>query len=286
LISAHRKIQRLQRKALRRNGKVEARLDLQNCSDVDSGAMLLLIHSGVVLARRDISLVVMGPSPAFETVNRHLNHLRATKAQRSSIPAPPEDYLLRGVTRREDMVTEIESWAEGLQKAADADREEVALWQIQLAEVTTNSFQHGGGQGGGRPPPTILVAGKATLSDGWVQIAALDLGSGIPKVIERALSGAVEGMHDGQKIAHACEPGVTSRCDRLNQGAGLAGLVRAVQNNGGRLQILSRNGLAHVSNGRMYPRKLPARASYPSPAVRPWLDGTLTIINLRLNSKR
>lgn len=276
LLAAHRKIHRLCEKVTAGAKVHAAELDLRECTNIDSGAMLLLMHSGMVLAQAKVQLSVRGPSLAFETVNLHLQHLRATKTERASIPAPVDDYLLRGVWHRDEMVGEIEAWADGLRKAAHADPAEVALWQVELAEVTTNSFQHGPRLLRGHATPLILVAGKANALVGEVQIAALDFGSGIPRVIESALPQKVTSMHDGQKIAYACERGVTSRCDRLNQGAGLASLVDTVKKNRGRLQILSFNGLAHVSNGRVHSRSLAS-------GTMPWLRGTLTIINLKLN---
>ncbi len=277
LLASHSKIHELCKKTRQRPGSNQTMLDLQQCGEIDSGAMLLLMHSGMQIFRMGGALTVAGPSPAFETVNRHLLHLRATRQERATIPAEAADYLLRGVGSREEMVAEIDSWALKLREAANADPEEVALWQVELAEVTTNSFQHGPRLLGRRAFSTILVAGKAYPAIGAVQIAALDFGSGIPRVIEHALGTEVQRMHDGQKIAYACRPGVTSRCDRFNQGAGLASLVDTVKKNRGSLQILSQNGLAHVSNQRMYARRLAPRGDDV------WLNGTLTIINLKLS---
>ncbi|MCI0420804.1 MAG: DUF5050 domain-containing protein, partial [Acidobacteria bacterium] len=191
------------------------------------------------------------------------------------------EYLLRRVGSREVLVSELEEWAETVKEGAEPPEDQVALWQMQISEVATNGFQHGIGT---EPPEnedrgSILVAGRAYPDTKVVQLAALDFGATIPRVIQHvAAQLGRRRRRDSDLISFACKKGVTSRSVPQNQGAGLHSLVETVkQNKGGSLLILSGNGLCCFSDNGENKKTLSPMVS--NHAV---LEGTLTIINLKI----
>lgn len=253
------------------------KFDLSECPEIDPGALLLLLYHGRQLKDKGwVTYVSSGEFGASKDVVTNLDHWVASKEQRQAIPRAPGAYLLREIADRNAMVSELTEWSASVQAATSATAERCGLWQMQIGEVTANAFQHGGSLG--RALKSILVNGKAYPATGTVQLAALDFGSGIPRVIER-VTRPVVCRGDGDLIAHACKRGVTSRCVPQNQGAGLDSLVRTVRATGGGIMILSNNGMVHVMPGRpQYVRNL----RVPTGNRKQVLDGTLTIINLRV----
>jgi hypothetical protein len=253
-----------------------ARFELGACQAIDPGAVLLLMYATrcawvanwtpLISSRRN-------PSAAFEAVKEHLDHLRALKSERP-LPKHLGDYPLRGVVSETDLVSELEEWAECVGKVAEVTPEEMALWTTHISELATNSFQHGR-TGLNRHLGAILIAGAAHKKDGIVQFAVLDTGSGIPAVLRPHVP-HLHGRPDCRIIREACKRRITSHCDPANQGLGLPGLVDAVRKSRGTLQILSGNGLCHLSNGRLYTRDLT-----PHSAGEQILGGTLAVITLK-----
>jgi len=184
-------------------------------------------------------------------------------------------YLLRDIGDPTKMVGELEEWAKSVKSNTGATEEMVGLWQMQIAEVTTNSFQRGVRYSRAQEAKASNIAGKAFGSS--VQLAALDYGSTIPRVIQETAKRDGIRLRDGDLIRHACKLGVTSRSVKQNQGAGLHSLVNTVKDCQGSLIILSRNGLVHVCGNRQYRRTLKPIRKEPVLAV------TLTIVKLRIN---
>lgn len=243
-------------------------VDVTKSPRMDPGGLLLLKHTGVQLARLGWEAYVRGEGDVMMMLSENLEHFMRPKAERAA-PQRVGDYLLRGITSRDDMVGELEEWAKSVRTGTTAKDEHVALWQMQICEVTTNSFQHCKAA-----RTNILIAGRAYSSAGVVQLAALDLGIGIARVIEKSSTPIKKGFGDGDLLAHACKKGITSHCVPENQGAGLDSLVNTVKKNeGGRLQILSNRGLFHVNTVREHSRNL-------APKYGAGFDGTLTVVTL------
>lgn len=106
----------------------------------------------------------------------------------------------------------------------------------------------------------------------------MDCGRSIPATIADEAEKTGIPDDDGTRIAFACKKHISSRRWHVNQGAGLYKLVETVKQNGGRLLILSRNGLFHVSGGKSYSRKF-----RPIDGTMPILAGTLAVVNLRVS---
>lgn len=259
--------------AVAQSGAGQLDVKISKCREIDPGGVLLLLHVARMLHKQRKHLVMHGTGPVLDEVVKHVKHYQKLPVDRVGPDNADGDYLLRGVAHRDDMVSELTEWGATVQKKTSARNEDIAEWQMQVGEAVANGFQHGPTELTGKLRD-ILVAGKA-YDDDHVQLAALDEGSGIPKVIKRAPD--CPSSDDGALIRFACQPRVTSKCHRTNQGAGLATLVRAVRKNGGFLAILSGNGFAHVSRGRIYSQDL---AKFPT---QPKLvSGTLTILKLRM----
>lgn len=246
--------------------------DFGGCSAIDPGSVLLFIHAARSVTRRvpRVDVTAGGKSSqAFEAIINHLHHYSMPKDERSSYEPAEGDYPLRAISSQDEMVSELEQWAECVQKSTKASAERMAEWNTHISELTTNSFQHGGSGFSGLRRVLIVGAAKSSL----VQLAVLDAGSGIPAVlgphVERKL-------HHGQIVRRACDERITSRCDPSNQGHGLPGLVDAVVEAEASLQIFSGSGLCHVRNGQRYCRDLTKHR--PGPVA---FDGTLTIITFR-----
>jgi len=279
-ILTHQNLQRVVRRAISDETTEKVILDLDNCAKCDPGGLLLLRHAGEQLrtAGRLGYVTHSEPSDSFDTIIENQRHLwERTAAKKGNVkttdssPAveSPQDgkYLLRSIENRNEMVQEIGEWAEIVKKGADAAPEDVACWEMQIAEVATNTFQHGRSE-------QIWVSGHFYKQSGVVQLAAIDYGATIPAVIRDEAQRQGRLGTDSDLIAFACELGVTSRCVRQNQGSGLVSLIQSVGINGGRMQILSRNGFFHVNKTRKY-RKTPPGASLS-------LHGTLIILCLKV----
>lgn len=267
--------------APRRPNDQVVRLDLRQCPDIDVGALLLLIYTGQQLRRRGQSPRAVAQKQVHTILKENLEHYLLPKEQRPQLDTKSGRYLLRNVDSAPDMVSELEEWAESVRQGTPATAEQVALWTTQVAEVVTNGFQHGHMTADG---PRILIAGTSRKDDKTkrhiVQLAALDFGLGIPHVIRQGLRPRVRG--DGALIAFACERGVTTRCDKSNQGAGLPSLVEAVQGQSGSLLIFSNNGIYHVNGQHSETRSLESQNLELLTGNFVRLDGTLTVITLTI----
>lgn len=275
MVQSLRRVQSLVLRAHERGEPGKAVYQLDKCKEIDAGAILLLMHAGAQLAKSNWQAFVSGSGEAINLVARHLEHYLREPSDRGDCERNEGDYLLRSIAEPELMVEEIAEWARSVQQETNADREDVALWEFQISEVATNGFQHGLGSQPDSPP--MLVAGKAAHDGTTVQLAALDFGRSIPATIGPVADDAAIPSDDGKRIRFACKKGITSRAFPVNQGAGLHNLVETVKKNGGKLIILSGNGLFHVSGGRCYSRNLAS-----SGATGPVLEGTLTVVNLRV----
>jgi anti-sigma regulatory factor (Ser/Thr protein kinase) len=252
--------------------------DLSKCTNVDPASILLFVYTSRILARIGWDTFIeqrSALSPAFAALLKHVQHLQAEKSKRQSQPWDPGEYPLRGVTSQNEMVGELQEWAQCVQQATSVSEEELARWTTHVSELTTNSFQHAP-TGFAGTLGDILIAGEA--KGGAIQLATLDTGSGIPAVLRPHVAG---NLHDGQIITRACQERVTSRCSRANQGLGLFALSEAVKAARGTLQILSGNGRSHVRNGRSYAKCLKP----PSPIAQS-LSGTLTVVGLTVPGLR
>lgn len=253
--------------------------DLKDCESVDPGAVLLLCYAYELSQLRGKQIRISGQGELIEELREHFTHYQVRDPAQRTSSNRTGLYPLRGIESKDSMLTELQAWAESVQQGTSATPEQVALWQMQIAEVTTNAFQHGPVHKTQSPGPTCIVAGKAVGT--VVQLAALDFGSTIPLVIEKVARAKQIPMHDGELIRFACQKGVTSRSVKQNQGAGLHSLRQTVTASPtGILQILSRNGLAYFSNGQEFVRNLEARADGSAS-----MDGTLTIINLEISGE-
>lgn len=249
--------------------------DVADCQSIDAGAVLLFCYAFELSTEENRMMQIRGQGEPIQELSEHFTHYHRRKRGTRVRRGRKGLYPLRRIQDREEMLSELQEWAESVREGTEASHEQVALWQMQIAEVTTNAFQHGPVHKQTEAASSSIVAGKA--AGRCVQLAALDFGSTIPRVIESVARQNNISKGDGALIAFACRKGVTSHSVRQNQGAGLYSLVQTVNESGGMLQILSRNGLAHFSRRKHFTRELTAR-----PDGSPVLDGTLTIINLQI----
>ena len=182
---------------------------------------------------------------------------------------------LRKIDSKDSMVREVAEWAALVQTQTKADEENLALWQFQISEVTTNSFQHG--QRGNPDTYRILIAGKAIPEQKMVQLAVLDNGGTIPETIGETAARKKIASKDGNRIRFACGRGITSKSEPTNQGVGLSSLAETVKKKQGSLLIVSRNGLFSIENAFSRVRNF-SEDSFPGP----FLQGTPTVVNLRV----
>jgi len=254
-------------------------LSFTSCEDIDAVTLLLIMYLNHQMARRGWQLFLIGDpgSRPWRKIYRNLGNM---KRQDKITKPEPGEFLLREVSSPQEMVKVISEWADCVRADTSASDEQAALWEMKIGEIVTNSFQHG--LGPGRPGElfrhrSIYIAGQAScISDPkphMAHLAAMDFGRTIPATLENKLA---EGLTDGELIQEACQRGVTARSVIDNQGAGLADLVDLVKANNGSLQILSRNGLAHISHRHPYSRNLQRDTKAP------FLEGSLTSIRLNL----
>lgn len=237
---------------------------------IDAGAILLFLYYAFKLRKQGWSIAFGGDGVALEEIARHLGHWALPKVSRSSVIGDGKVFLMREIGDRNEMVGEIEEWADHVQQSTSASGEQVANWKCQIGELTTNSFQHGG------PKGMLLLAGRAK-SNNTVSLAVLDFGVTIPTTIRNHPDCPKEAENDGDCVKFACRKGITARSVPENQGAGLYGITEAVKNNGGSMQILSGNGIFHLTGQRRDCRNLPSAG-----ATSPTLDGTLVTMNLEI----
>ncbi len=251
--------------------------EIEDCDEIDAGAILLLMHAGYCLQKRGWMTRIAGHGEAMDLVVKHLQHFLHGKKRdsRSSGITGDEDYLLRKIDSKDTMVREVAEWAALVQTQTRADEENLALWQFQISEVTTNSFQHG--HRGNPDEHRILIAGKAIPEQKMVQLAVLDNGGTIPETIRETANRRTISNKDGNRIRFACGRGITSKSEPTNQGVGLSSLAETVKKNEGSLLIVSRNGLFSIENTRSKVRNF-SEDSFPGP----FLQGTLTLVNLRV----
>ncbi len=261
-------------------GQSSVLLDVSTVAEIDPGGVLLFMYLRERFTEKGVQAYLRGPEAQQHLILKHLNHYLRPRNERT--PASEGDYLTRGIKLPGDMVTEVNEWLDTLRRYSTASEKDVALWEMQMSEVTTNGFQHGPTKSP-RLVEEIWVAGKA--SGKRIQLAALDRGASIPAVIEPLAKARGLVFHDGGLISFACRDGVTSQCVPQNQGAGLPSLLRTLLGvPGGTLLILSRDGLyyARRKKGRMHHVMQDLRGGGYSGSV---LGGTLVIISSTLERR-
>ena len=253
-------------------------LDLSDCNEIDPGGLLLTMYAvGQLLEREDLTLWYQSRGAVREYIRENLDHFWEAPSKRGKGSA--DEFLLRQIESRGAMVEDLNAYASGLRKASLGTDREVAIWETQVGELSTNSFQHGAAledEPDTSVPAISMVAGRAYKEKSRVEMGVLDFGASIPRVIEKVAPEETK-RGDGRLIAHALKRGVTSKTVPENQGSGLFGVVNAVKENDGRLLLLSGNGLACVKNGRISSRNLKSFQRQPA------LQGTLAIIVLNLH---
>src|SRR5262249_49274174 len=150
---------------------------MTECPTIDPGGVLLLACASHELGAMKCNGWYEGEGKVLKAVASNLQHYLMPKDLRKTVCRQEGEYLLRGVSRADEMVKELDEWAESVKEAAKAPESQVALWQMQIAEVTTNGFQHGRVKTK-LYPHEALVAGAADPEKGIVQLAALDFGIG------------------------------------------------------------------------------------------------------------
>lgn len=241
--------------------------DLTKVPDIDPGGLILIWYSAYNLNDLGWRLDVFGDSSAMRKLERNLMHMTLSPAGRRAFVCDKGEYPMRAVADKDKMVEEIELWSKSVREGTGIQEETAARWEQQISEVLTNGFQHG------QTTKPILLAGGVDEQNRRVSLAALDLGLGIPRVIEPHVDEKLRGGGDGGLIFEACKEGITSRCSRQNQGYGLPHLIDSVRDNGGTLQIFSQRGFVHVDNEGITPK------NFEKSERR--LKGTLTLITLR-----
>ena len=273
---------RLQRRLLRAVSKLGTRanegrvlFDLRGCDEIDPGGVLLLRYAfRQIWALGPAELWYMiPPRPAGAYLAQNFEHYQHGATEESP---EVEDFLLRNLSDRQSMVQELSDWTATLQQSVHVDWGDVALWEQQVGELTTNCFQHGPFND---KMPVTLVAGRAWPDEERVEMAVLDFGRGIPHAISTVVDDTLIEKGDGRLISHAMTRGVTSRTERANQGAGLPGIVKAVKRNGGWLQIMSGNGIAYIRQGRKNSRQ--TQNKYANQTIQ----GTLSIISMKIRTE-
>jgi hypothetical protein len=269
-------LEHLMRPVLTETGDVV--YDISSCPQIDPGGVVLLMYAARLLGLADRkAMYTGGDGEATKELELHLAHYFARKRGEDSGQQAKGVYWLRDLKDRESMVDELNAWTKSVQEGTHATDEQVAVWQMQLSEVITNAFQHGPMHTPDNTIPPSIVAGKADGSS--VQLAALDYGSTIPRVIGKTAE--AHGLHasDAGLIRFACQRGITSKSVPQNQGSGLWSLTETVKQNQGTLLILSRNGLVHVCGEKTIEKNI--SQMHPQQSI-PMLNGTLTVINLKI----
>lgn len=278
LLNTHLKLQSAVARISSKVSEGSVLLDLSNCEKMDTGGLLLTMHAFTQIWRMTkLTLWFRSSGTVHAYLIENLDHFwesRYDRAEESS-----EEFLLRQINDREEMVEDITQYANGLRKASYSSVREVAIWETQVGELTTNGFQHGMSLSDcedSSEPILNMVAGKAYSEKSKVEMGVLDFGVGIPRVIEQVAPDEVRIKGDGRLISYALKRGVTSHTVSENQGSGLHGIVSAVKENDGQLLILSGNGLVCVNRGRISSRNLALGRNCST------LNGTLALIVLNL----
>ena len=281
LLHTHEKLQNAVSQVQTKVSVGNVLLDLSKCEEIDPGGLLLTMYAFEQISRtKGLSLWFRGSGDVGAYLIENIDHFWERRPER--VDETSDDFLLRRIKTTEEMVEDITQYADGLKKASYGSHRDVALWETQVAELTTNGFQHGTALETDRKngePVMNMVAGKAYRERNKVDMGVLDFGAGIPRVIEQVAPEEIRKGGDGRLISHALKQGVTSRTVLQNQGAGLHGIVHTIKENGGRLLILSGNGLVYVKNNRINSRRLPVLGKHPT------LAGTLAVIILNLQGR-
>ena len=252
--------------------QTEIVLKMDPCPRIDPGGLLLLLNA----ARRDpdvrLAVSTETGSKTFDVITDNIDNLAgALDEARREHQEKSRRFLLRRIIDPNAMVDQVANWAAMVQRGTKASKADVALWETQISEVVANTFQHA------HAPDGVLIAGEAFPNRGYVQLAAIDFGKTIPACIKPEAKKQCRSLEDGNLLAFATEDHVTSACASQNQGSGLPSLVEMVRQNGGSLQVLSRDGFLRVKNQRKY-RNTPNKR-----IGSPILSGTLIVINLKIN---
>ena len=285
-LATHRSLQRLVKWCARnptlagQDSKVM--LDLTRCQSMDLGGLLLYMYADRRV--RDLGFAlwyrVRTRSPVYEFLQRHLESWRAGRGAFTVTGTTGTAFLLREITSPAVMVADVTQWAAAVRAETGASRHDMARWEQTIAEVVMNAAHHGGN---GPDDDPVLVCGD--LAGDVMEFAVLDLGQGIPNTIAKVAPPEV-GQRAGRLIRYACQPGITCKSRRSNQGHGLASLVTAVQSSRGTLQVLSHNALAHIPPPASSARtsRLYGRTLQPDSNGAPTLRGTLTLIRHRIGT--
>ena len=157
-LSCHRKLLAAVEEAAGTHGVNEISFQLDDCGHIDPGGILLLYNAGAnVCPSQSLKAFISrsGPSATYEMVADNLHHLEDSLAGKKRQKGDNNrQYLLRSIPEPDKMVGEIADWASTLEGFANAKAEDVACWQMQIAEVATNTFQHSRAKG-------IFVVGNA-----------------------------------------------------------------------------------------------------------------------------
>ena len=281
LLRTHHKLQSAVSNLQRNVAAGNVVLDLSNCEEMDPGGLLLTMYAFAQLwSNEKLSLWFLSSGAVQAYLIENLDHFWEPRPER--LNEPSDEFLLRQIKNRKEMVQDINQYGDGLRKASYSSDREVAIWETQVGELTTNGFQHGAALDEDREegdPVMNMVAGKAYEKRSRVEMGVLDFGAGIPRVIEQVAPDKIRKRGDGSLIEYALERGITSRSVSENQGAGLHGIVNAVNENQGRLLILSGNGLVYVRDNRISSQRLEGTVELPT------LAGTLAIIILNLQGR-
>lgn len=127
-------------------------------------------------------------------------------------------------------------------------------WYV-LTETANNVRQHSRGLG--------YVSAQVNRVEGLVRIALADNGRGILKSFQEAGLSWSTGMSDGDAIAKALSPMVSSKGQPTNEGVGLTLVSRLMGLTGGWLLIVSGTGVLRIQKGSApMITALPGGASY------------------------
>ena len=137
-LAAHRRFLSAIHAAALTPGITEVAYDLDACLQIDPGGILLLFHAGQIATPLGLRVFIWRsrPSAAYEVVAENIDHLvESLGGKKAKGVRQDRKYLLRSIPDKSTMVEEIENWATTLKGMANADPEDVARWQMQIAEV-------------------------------------------------------------------------------------------------------------------------------------------------------
>ena len=193
LLRTHGKLQHAVKNVRNSASNCAVLLDLSNCEEIDTGGLLLTMYAFAQIGHRDdLKLWYRSHGAVRATLVENLSHFWEARSRREA--GPSDEFLLRQIKTREEMVMDLNQYADSLRKASYSSDKEVAIWETQVGELTTNGFQHGTALSDdpeNTTPVMNMVAGKAYEDKRRVEMGVLDFGAGIPRVIERGGARAI-----------------------------------------------------------------------------------------------